>query len=205
MGAQKIKKMDGKDAGKGGKTQKAPASTGKKKLTREAIEERKKQQMEKRAKGRDVRYIVRIVNKDLDGTLPLHRSLTSLKGINNRFAVAVSKAFEKKSGFGKDKLLGEVPEEKWKDIEDVINNPLENGIPSWMVNTEKGFEDGQNKHLVMADLDFAQRTVSQREGEIKSYRGLRYVWRLPVRGQRTKSTHRGKGKVVGVLRKDNKK
>ena len=38
--------------------------------------------------------------------------------------------------------------------------------------------------------------------ETKSYKGLRHTWGLTVRGQRTKSTHRGKGGVVGVLKKD---
>jgi hypothetical protein len=28
------------------------------------------------------------------------------------------------------------------------------------------------------------------------------MWGLPVRGQKTKSTHRGKGGVVGVTKKD---
>jgi len=30
------------------------------------------------------------------------------------------------------------------------------------------------------------------------------MWGLPVRGQRTKSTHRGKGGTVGVSKKDTK-
>ena len=38
--------------------------------------------------------------------------------------------------------------------------------------------------------------------KIKSNRGLRHQWGLPVRGQRTKSNfRRSKGKAVGVKRK----
>jgi len=54
----------------------------------------------------------------------------------------------------------------------------------------------------MNDLDFSVRTDIQRLADIKSYRGLRLSWGLTVRGQRTKSTHRGKGTVVGVMKKD---
>ena len=56
----------------------------------------------------------------------------------------------------------------------------------------------------MADLDFTIRKDVQRMNETKSYKGLRLSWGLTVRGQRTKSTHRGKGPVVGVQKKDAK-
>ncbi|MBI2597713.1 MAG: 30S ribosomal protein S13 [Candidatus Diapherotrites archaeon] len=53
-------------------------------------------------------------------------------------------------------------------------------------------------------MEFSKRQDFQRLSEIKTYRGLRHGWGLPVRGQRTKSTHRGKGPVVGVLKKEAK-
>jgi small subunit ribosomal protein S13 len=38
--------------------------------------------------------------------------------------------------------------------------------------------------------------------KMKSYRGVRHIFNLPVRGQRTKSNFRkNKGKVTGVKRK----
>ncbi len=45
----------------------------------------------------------------------------------------------------------------------------------------------------------------QRLKQIKSYRGLRHIARLPVRGQRTRSnarTKRGKRVTIGALRKE---
>ena len=57
----------------------------------------------------------------------------------------------------------------------------------------------------MGDLEFTTRKDIQRLSEIKSYRGLRHGWGLTVRGQRTRSTHRGKGPVVGVMKKEVKK
>jgi len=37
--------------------------------------------------------------------------------------------------------------------------------------------------------------------KMKSYRGLRHANKLPVRGQRTRSNFRAKGKTVGVRKK----
>jgi small subunit ribosomal protein S13 len=111
-------------------------------------------------------------------------------------------AFEKATGIDRRSKLGEVPEEKIEILEKIILNPVSYGIPAWSVNRPNDFELGTPRHLVMNDLDFALRTDFLRLGEIKSYRGLRHQWGLTVRGQRTKSTHRGKGGVVGVTKKD---
>ena len=53
----------------------------------------------------------------------------------------------------------------------------------------------------MNDLAFCLRNDLSRLAEIKSYKGLRHMWGLTVRGQKTKSRHRRKGGVVGVAKK----
>ncbi len=58
---------------------------------------------------------------------------------------------------------------------------------------------------VEGELREAINSSIKRLREIGSYRGLRHVKGLPVRGQRTKSnarTKRGKRKTVGALRKE---
>jgi small subunit ribosomal protein S13 len=52
-------------------------------------------------------------------------------------------------------------------------------------------------------LKFAKENDVKMMKKIKSYRGLRHQWSLPVRGQRTKSNfRRNKGKgSLGVKRK----
>jgi small subunit ribosomal protein S13 len=156
-------------------------------------------------KRKDFRYIVRIAGKDLNGELPLHRALQALKGLGQRAARNVAIAFERETGKSFDTQLGGLGEEFDKKLEDIVLNPGKHGLPSWSFNRRKDFETGTDKHLVMADLDFSERRDRQRLNEIKSYRGLRLSWGLTVRGQRTKSTHRGKGPVVGVLKKEAKK
>lgn len=152
----------------------------------------------------EIRYIVRIASKDLDGTLPIARALWGIKGISQRTSHIIAYLFEKETGIKTETQIGKISEDKDKVLEDIVLNPIKHGMPAWAVNRQKEFDDNKPKHLVMNELDFALRTDLVRLGNIKSYRGLRHVWRLPVRGQRTKSTHRGKGAAVGVIRKDAK-
>ncbi len=153
----------------------------------------------------EIRYIVRIAGKDLDGNLPIYRAITKIKGISHRVAKMIANAFEKENNVSYESTLGSIDESLDKKLEDIVINPTEHGLPSWSVNRQKDRETGETRHLVMADLDFSIRQDLQRLNEIKSYRGLRHSWGLPVRGQRTKSTHRGKGSVVGVIKKEVKK
>ena len=45
----------------------------------------------------ELRYIVRIANKDLDGKKPIYRALMGIKGINQRMGKIMAIKFEKKS------------------------------------------------------------------------------------------------------------
>lgn len=63
----------------------------------------------------------------------------------------------------------------------------------------------EKNYKVEGDLREVINENIKRLKEIGSYRGLRHVKGLPVRGQRTKSnarTKRGKRKTVGALRKE---
>jgi len=156
-------------------------------------------------KGQDIRYIVRIANKDLDGTLPVARSLMSIKGIGDRMANVMAAAFEAKTGTAADTLLGKIREDQDLVLEGIVLNPKEHGVQDWMLNRRNDFTTGKSSHLVMNDLDFTLRTDLMRLGQIKSYRGLRLQWGLTVRGQKTKTSFRKRGKAVGVSKKENKK
>lgn len=153
----------------------------------------------------EIRYIVRIAGKDLDGKKPIFVALMQIKGISHRIARIIAKTFEKETGIPFDSKIGLIPEEKDKKLEEIIGEPEKHGLPEWVLNRRKDFSTGKSTHLLMGELDFALRGDFKRLNVIKSYRGLRHSWGLTVRGQRTKSTHRGKGPVVGVLKKDAKK
>ncbi|MEK6958092.1 MAG: 30S ribosomal protein S13 [archaeon] len=169
-----------------------------------------KQKMDDRAGHRehtgepaeDIRLIVRIAGIDLNGQIPIERALTKIKGIGIRAAKNIAIAFEKAHGIPATQTTGKLSEEDSKKLEEVVLNPAKFKVPAWSFNRKKDFVTGTDAHLVMSDLDFSLRNDLQRLKEIKSYRGFRHTWGLPVRGQRTKSTHRGKGGVVGVTKKD---
>ncbi len=148
------------------------------------------------------RLIVRVQGVDLTGTLTVQRGLTKIRGIGVRMAKNIGIAFSNYTGIPAETMVGNLEEEQSKKLEEVVQDPAKFGVPSWALNRRKDFYTGQDSHLTMADLDLGLRSDLQRMGETKSYKGLRHMWGQPVRGQKTKSTHRGKGPVVGVLKKD---
>jgi len=95
--------------------------------------------------------------------------------------------------------LGSLNEEEIERIEDAIKN-LNQNIPGWMTNRQRDPETGDNLHLTGPDLEMANREDITKHKKIKSYRGIRHIQGLPVRGQRTRTSFR-KGATIGVSRK----
>jgi ribosomal protein S13 len=146
-------------------------------------------------------YIVRVIGKDLDGTKSIDLALQGIKGIGQRMGGIIANEFRKENQIAKERLLGELTDAEVKKLEEVIIAPQKHKLPSWTLNRQRDFEEGLDKHLTMNDLAFALRNDLTRLAEIKSYKGLRHMWGLTVRGQKTKSKHRGKGGVVSVSKK----
>jgi len=153
----------------------------------------------------EINYIVRLIGKDLDGTKNISEGLRGLKGISHRVGEIIAKKFCKNESVAQSTRLGELTNEQVKKLEEIIAAPQANGVPIWALNRQKDYDTGEDKHLTMNDLDFQLRNDFGRLAEIKSYRGLRHMWGLTVRGQKTRGTHRGKSGAVGVSKKDNKK
>ena len=146
---------------------------------------------------KDFNYIVRIVNADLDGNKPIIQALRKIKGVSFMFANAVCRL----TGVDTTQKTGYLNEEDIKKIEEVLKNPLKFNTPFWMLNRKKNPEDGNDKHLLGADLKFTQENDIRFMKKVRSYKGIRHSFGLPVRGQRTKSNfRRNKGKVMGVAR-----
>ncbi len=142
------------------------------------------------------RHIVRVARTDLDGTLKLDRALSSVKGIGRRLARSVVIAAK----LNPDQRAGFITEEDVAKLEEVLSNPLNFGIPTWMLNRQKDMASGQDKHLIGADLDFQLKMDLDYLQKTKCWRGIRHSLGLKVRGQRTRCTGR-KGRTVGVTRK----
>ncbi|MDO8627380.1 MAG: 30S ribosomal protein S13, partial [Candidatus Diapherotrites archaeon] len=153
---------------------------------------------------KEARYIVRIANKDVDGNLPIARALQGIKGIGQRFSQVLAYLFEKETGIPAQTKIGLIPEDADKKLENIVLNSHTYPIPKWMLNRRNDWETGETSHLVMNDLQFSWRKDIQMMQQIKSYKGIRHSIGQPVRGQRTKSSFRKRGTIVGVQKKDNK-
>ncbi|MBI2545651.1 30S ribosomal protein S13 [Candidatus Woesearchaeota archaeon] len=146
----------------------------------------------------EIRHLVRIANTDLDGRKPVYYALTKIKGVNYMFSNFVATAAK----VDKHKKTGLLSDGEVKRLEEAVKNPMIHNPPAWLLNRRKDAETGKDVHLTAADLDFAKDTDIKIMKKIKSYRGVRHILGLPVRGQRTKSNFRkNKGKVMGVKRK----
>lgn len=139
--------------------------------------------------------LVRILSQDIEGKMGLYVGLTKIKGIS----WGLSKAICEKLGMDKRKKIGDLKEEEIKRISEFIKNP---DVPTFLFNRRNDFETGINKHLTGSDLDLKREFDIKRLKKIKSYRGVRHVAGLPVRGQRTKSHFRkNKSKGAGIKKK----
>ena len=150
----------------------------------------------------ELKYFVRIANTDLDGNKPIINSLTKIKGISSMFSNAVLNV----ANIDKMKKTGYLTDEQATKIDDIIRDPLKFGIPMWMFNRKRDPEDNVDKHLIGSNLTFMQDNDIKMMKKMKSYKGIRHSFGLPVRGQRTRSNFRkNKGKVMGVKRKESAK
>lgn len=148
------------------------------------------------ASQRTFRKIVRLLETDIDGDLPLVHGLSAVKGVGYNFALSVCRVL------GLDPMMktGYLTDDEVKAIEAVVKKPWEYKIPFWMYNRRKDYATGEDMHLYGAQLIFYAKEDIEREKRIKSYRGIRHALGLKVRGQRTRTTGRI-GVTVGVRKK----
>jgi small subunit ribosomal protein S13 len=142
----------------------------------------------------DIKYLVRIVNTDLDGTSTVQYALTGITGVGNR----VAKIIARKADVDPNAIMGYLPPEQVDRIKAVLDN-LEANMPTWMVNRQRDLYTGENRHLLGTDLVLSIREDINVMKKMRSYKGIRHERGQKVRGQRTRSTGRT-GATVGVMR-----
>lgn len=146
----------------------------------------------------EVRHIVRILNTDLKGEKALSSALRGIKGVSFMLSSAICKITK----LDENKKAGLLNESDIAKIESVAKEPIKHGVPIWMLNRRRDYETNMDMHLLGTDVKFVQENDIKVLKKIKSYRGLRHMKGLPVRGQRTRSnfrTNKGKGSL-GVIR-----
>lgn len=123
--------------------------------------------------------MIRLLGIPLPDDKNIGYALTLVYGIG----FSTSKKILKQAGINETRKVAQLTEEELKKIVTFI---------------EKNYKvEGELRQLLAENI--------KRLKEIGSYRGLRHIRGLPVRGQRTRSnarTKRGKRKTVGALKKE---
>jgi small subunit ribosomal protein S13 len=144
----------------------------------------------------DFKYIVRVMNTDLDGKRNIVNALRKVKGVG--FSIANAACVTAR--IDKQRKTGELSEEEIKRLNDTLADSSKL-FPAWALNRRKDAETGENKQLFTSAIDFAKDMDIRIMKKMRSYRGMRHAFGLPVRGQRTRSNFRkNKGKGLGVVK-----
>lgn len=167
------------------------------KLKAEAKKKEEKKEKPKVEKKIEPREIVRVAGTDLIGSKKVVEAIKGIKGVSHTFAKAVIVA----ANFPLDAKLSSLSEQQIEKLEQVIKNPSQFGIPAYLLNRRRDYETGKDLHLTGQDFSVQQKFDIQKQVDLKTYRGWRHMLGQPVRGQRTRSHFRSKGRVVGVMRK----
>ena len=144
----------------------------------------------------ETKAIVRVLNTDISGQKKTLQGLSKIYGLSTMFSNAICEATK----IEKTKPIGQLTEEEIKNIESAITNPSSKNIPSWLLNRKFDPETGEDIHLTGPKLKLRREFDIRHMKKIKSYKGMRHAYGLPVRGQKTKGNFR-KGKAVGVTKK----
>lgn len=145
---------------------------------------------------RAFRHVVRILETDVPGELPLVYGLAEVKGVGYNLASAVCRVL----GLDPNMKIGYLTDSEVEIIEKIVKDPLRAGVPPWMLNRRKDYSTGVDMHLYGAQLIYYVKEDIEREKRIKSWRGVRHALGLKVRGQKTRTTGRI-GITVGVKKK----
>jgi len=139
--------------------------------------------------------MVRIVGNDIPGERKMIVGLTQIRGVGYMFANTILNVLK----INPNQRIGYLSPEQILSIEGIIKNPSASNFPSWFLNRRKDVETGEDMHLITSDIAFTVRNDIEREKTSGSWRGMRHMFGLKVRGQRTRCTGR-KGGAVGVAK-----
>jgi len=144
----------------------------------------------------DFEEIIRFMGRDINGNKSIIEGIKRVKGVSHSMANAILY----KSKFDPNTKAGLLKEKDIEELENMIKNPQKYGLPEWLYNRRKDRDSGENIHLVEADREFAQKFDIRWMRKLRSYKGIRHGFGLPVRGQKTKTSFRT-GSKIGVSRK----
>ncbi|BBL45427.1 30S ribosomal protein S13 [Nanobdella aerobiophila] len=143
----------------------------------------------------NIKDVIRLAGVEINGHRPVYLELLKIPGVNWRFSNAVCFVLN----LEKNRPIGSLSDEELEKLEDCLKNPLKYNIPEWFLNRRKDIYDGKSKHIVGSDLQIQVKFDIKREIDLGTWKGNRHQYKLPVRGQKTRSHHRF-GRSVGVVK-----
>ncbi|MGD1061297.1 MAG: 30S ribosomal protein S13 [Methanomassiliicoccales archaeon] len=170
---------------------------GKKDESKEEKGEKKKRVEPKKDEVKhdeNFKYIVRLVNTDVDGEKPTVIGLQSVKGVGSR----VAEIIVNRAGVGRVSKIGDLSDDKIEELEKLIIS-YSDYAPAWAMNRQLDLETGDDMHIVGVDLEVRRKDDINLMKMIRSYKGVRHEEGQKVRGQRTRSNGRT-GLTLGVMR-----
>ncbi len=163
-----------------------------KKIIKQAQQQKQQVPQEKEIKEE---FLIRIAGQDLPGSKNVYVALTRINGVS----WSISNAACIKLNIPKLKRVSELTKNEIITIENFLKNP---DIKDFLKNRRNDLETGKTGHLISADLEIKKDFDIRRLKKIRSYKGIRHIAKLPVRGQRTRSHFRKKGQVFRVRKKE---
>ena len=97
----------------------------------------------------EFKHIIRVLNTNLDGKKKVAYSLTAIKGLGRRIAHLICKLAKVNLNL----RAGEISEETWKKITEIIADPAKFGVPVWFLNRQKDIKDGKYSQVISNNLD----------------------------------------------------
>jgi small subunit ribosomal protein S13 len=191
-----------------GKAAKKKAKKSEKPVKKKKEEKEEKKAPLKKAKtkpkvdsaGKELRGIIRLAGKDVGGEVNLKRALLRVTGIGHTLASAAANIIHRELSIDPKAPVGQLTDDKIEKIDAILFNLQDHKLPKFMLNRNKDFTGGKDRHVIMNDLVFEVNQDVDREKKMYSWRGYRHAYGQKTRGQKTRNTGRS-GMAVGVLRK----
>ncbi len=157
--------------------------------------QKKKEESKKADRPDDFQYIVRIANTDINGDYTLVYGLSQIKGIGRRLAYLIADTVD----IPRNNKMGTLKDTEIEKIREALTR-VEEIAPPWMLNHRNDYDSGDDIHLISTQVELRLRDDINLLKMIRSYRGIRHEFGLPVRGQRTRANNRT-GLSLGVSKK----
>ena len=138
--------------------------------------------------------LIRIFGYDLPASKNIYAGLTRIKGVS----WSISNVVCRKLNFPRSKKISELTRDEIQKIESFMKDMP---IPDYMKNRRSDPETGKTSHNFGTDLEIIREFDIKKLKKIRSYKGIRHSFKLPVRGQRTRSHFRSRVKATGIKKK----